>query len=248
MHSKNTNIIYGINAVAALLERTPGDVLELFVQDAHKNKRVLNLVQQARRHTIGINITRRSGLDKLCEDGKHQGIAAAVRKRTPLGASDLIEIVSNTQNPLLLILDGVEDPRNLGACLRSAAAAGVVAVVAPRGHSAGLTGVAQTAASGAAELIPYILVGNIARTLRALKESGVWLIGADARSRLPHYQGDLTGACALVLGGEGRGLRRLTADLCDVLVHIPMTNGMESLNVSVAAGVLLYEAVRQRAC
>ncbi len=247
MRSKNTNIIYGINAVAALLERAPGDVLELFVQDAHKNKRVLNLVHTARHHTIGINITRRSGLDKLCDDGKHQGIAAAVRKRAPLGDSDLIEIVSNTQNPLLLILDGVEDPRNLGACLRSAAAAGVVAVVAPRGHSAGLTGVAQTAASGAADLIPYILVGNIARTLRTLKESGVWLIGADARSGLPHYQGDLTGACALVLGGEGRGLRRLTADLCDVLVHIPMTNGMESLNVSVAAGVLLYEAVRQRA-
>jgi 23S rRNA (guanosine2251-2'-O)-methyltransferase len=239
--------IYGLHATAACVARTPERMLEVCVQDTRHDARLLRLLAEI--EAVGLRPRRvpRDTLDKFSAGGTHQGIIVRVRAAAARDERWLEEaLAAHTGSPLLLVLDGVQDPHNLGACLRSADAAGALAVIVPRDRAASLTPVARKAACGAAESMPFIQVTNLARTLRRLKELGLWTIGADAEGEQAYERADLTLPTALVLGAEGSGLRRLTRECCDVLVRIPMQGLVESLNVSVTAGVLLFEAQRQR--
>jgi 23S rRNA (guanosine2251-2'-O)-methyltransferase len=201
----------------------------------------------AARSGIQVTTVDAAVLDKLAEGGRHQGVLAEVVARSGDPETQLEEALEAASGPpLLLVLDGVQDPHNLGACLRSADAAGVAAVIVPRDRAAGLTPVVRKVAAGAAETVPLVSVVNLARTLRELKERGIWLTGTDDSADKSIYDADLKGPLALVMGSEGEGMRRLTRECCDELVSIPMGGAVESLNVSVAAGVVLFEAVRQR--
>jgi 23S rRNA (guanosine2251-2'-O)-methyltransferase len=218
--------------------------------DARRNDRRLKAVlEEARQAGVPVNESDRKTLDRLTAGANHQGVIARTETPSALGEGALDELLAALgAPPFLLVLDGVTDPHNLGACLRTADGAGVHAVIAPRDKSAGLTPVACKVASGAAETVPFIQVTNLARTLRHLQDSfGVFLVGAAGESELSLYQADLRGPLALVMGAEGAGMRRLTREQCDQLVSLPMRGGVESLNVSVATGVCLYEALRQRA-
>jgi 23S rRNA (guanosine2251-2'-O)-methyltransferase len=258
-------LVYGVHAVLSVLQRSPAAVVSLLLAAARGDKRVHEIEQAAQQHGISIERVERATLDRLCDGGRHQGVAARLAARAAMASADFEDFVAALPaNVLILVLDGVQDPHNLGACLRSADAAGAHAVIVPRDHSAPLTPAARKVASGAAETVPLYRVANLARALDALKEQGVWLVGAthDAEesatapsvARGPRldpigetlFEADLTGPTALVLGAEGSGLRRLTREACDRLVHIPMAGTVGSLNVSVAAGICLYEAVRQR--
>ena len=177
---------------------------------------------------------------------KHQGVVAQYAAPQNLGEGDLDELLGKVENPLLLVLDGVQDPHNLGACLRSAGAAGVAAVIVPRDRAVGVTAVVRKASAGAADQVPLIRVTNLARTLKTLKDAGVWIVGLAGEAEKSLYEMDLKGPIAIAMGGEGDGLRRLSREHCDYLAKIPMTGIVESLNVSVATGVALFEAVRQR--
>jgi 23S rRNA (guanosine2251-2'-O)-methyltransferase len=239
--------VYGLHAVAALLARTEAPVHELLALEGRQDQRLRPLLVRAVARGVRVSFCPRQRLDELTDGARHQGVAARTEAAAPMDEHSLLAAVRSVPDPLLLVLDGVQDPHNLGACLRSAEAAGVLAVIAPRDHSAPLSPVARKAACGAAERLPYVTVANLARTFRALKEAGIWLLGADAGAPQAHTQAVLTGPLAIVLGGEGAGLRRLTLDACDFTAHIPMLGAAESLNVSVAAGVFLFEARRQRA-
>jgi 23S rRNA (guanosine2251-2'-O)-methyltransferase len=242
-----TTLVYGIHSVRQALMDSPEQALELWIQRGRHDAVVAEISSLAGRHTLAVQQVPRATLDRLAGGAPHQGVVLKCRRPLPLPETDLPSILgSRAGTPLLLVLDGVQDPHNLGACLRTAEAAAVDAVIIPRHRAVGLTGTVHKAASGAAETVSLIEVGNLARTVRELKEAGVWLIGADAHAQDSLYRVDLTLPIALVLGGEGRGLRRLTRELCDRLVRIPMHGRVASLNVSVAAGICLYEAVRQR--
>lgn len=233
--------IYGIHAVQAALAR--GEVTELLVAEGRRDARLQGVLDAA--HGVPLRQLPRRELDRLAPEGRHQGVAARVRPAEALDENALFDrLDALAAPPFLLILDGVTDPHNLGACLRSADAAGAHAVVVPRDKAAGLTAVARKVASGAA--VPFVQVTNLARTLRALQERGIWVVGAAGEAELELYAVDLKGPLALVLGAEGSGLRRLTRETCDQLARIPMAGSVESLNVSVAAGVFLFEAVRRR--
>lgn len=240
--------IYGLHTVQALLENEPERVLELQALSTREDARLNPIVQMARQLGLTVAFRDRSALDQLAEGGRHQGVVARVRERQPGDDNDLAELLDGLTEPaLLLILDAVTDPHNLGACLRTAEAAGVHAVVAPRDKAAGLTPVVRKVACGAAELVPFMQVTNLARTLKQLKERGVWVVGTSLEDGAkPFFDTDLKVPVAIVMGAEGSGLRRLTAELCDHLAYIPMAGQIESLNVSVAAGVAIFEAVRQR--
>lgn len=240
-------LVHGINAVESVLAHDPERVLTLWVDAGRSDKRLSALIEQAKALGISVQATARKTLDRRVPDGHHQGVVADYRPPPPLGEGELLDLVENASSPLLLVLDGVTDPHNLGACMRTAAAAGALAVVAPRDRAASLTPAARKAASGGAEVIPFVAVTNLARTLASLKQLGVWAVGASSgAAEQDLYAQDLRGSMALVLGAEGAGLRRLTAEACDILVRIPISPAMESLNVSVAAGVCLFEALRQR--
>ncbi len=243
-------IAYGLHAVSALLQRSPQQVLRLVVQSGRQDGRMQKLLAQARRDGIAVDEQPRAELDRLCS-GNHQGVIAELSGSDAGEGSDWREedlpgLVEAAAEPLLLVLDGVTDPHNLGACLRSADAAGATAVIAPKDKAAGLTPVVRKVACGAAEHVPFIQVTNLARTLQQLQESGVWVVGAAGEATESLYERDLTGPLALVLGAEGGGMRRLTKERCDFLVSLPMAGSVSSLNVSVATGVCLFEAVRQR--
>ena len=240
-------VAYGIHAVRVLLARNPERVSRLLVTSGRDAGRLAELKSLAQRAGVQVSATDDASLDKLAEGGRHQGVVAEIVPRAGDPETQLEEALEAARGaPLLLVLDGVQDPHNLGACLRSADAAGVTAVIAPRDRAAGLTPVARKVAAGAAETVPFVPVVNLARALRALKERGIWLVGTDDAADKTLYQADLTGPVALVMGSEGEGLRRLTRENCDQLVSIPMAGAVESLNVSVATGVVLFEAVRQR--
>ena len=240
--------ITGINPVESALRNDAGRVRALHVERGSRNKRVSALEDQARAAGVEVRPVPREELDRVASGSRHQGVAARYDAPAAIGEDDLAGIVEASGNKaLFLVLDGVTDPHNLGACLRSAAAAGVSAVIVPKDRAVGLTPVVRKAAAGGAERVPLVVVTNLARSLRELKDAGVWLTGLVGDGEASLYDQDLKGSVALVLGGEGEGLRRLTRDICDFLVSIPMPGGMESLNVSVAAGVALFEAVRQRA-
>jgi 23S rRNA (guanosine2251-2'-O)-methyltransferase len=243
------NVAYGIHPVRVLLQRSPQRVRQLWLSSSRDcAPRLQELRALAGQAGITVVDADDSQLDKLADGERHQGVIVEIAPRPDDPETQLEEALESLGDtpPLLLVLDGVTDPHNLGACLRSADAAGVAAVIVPRDRAVGLTPVVRKVAAGAAESIPLVQVVNLARTLRELKARGVWLVGTsdDAASTL--YDLDLSGPTALVLGSEGEGMRRLTREACDELVSIPMAGAVESLNVSVATGVALFEAVRQR--
>lgn len=242
--------IFGYHAVRAALDRDPAALSGLWVQSGRHDARVRALVERAQAAGVAVHRVPRTALDERTGGGRHQGVAvrAAGAIDAPAVSDPLALIATLAEPALLLVLDGVQDPHNLGACLRTAEAAGAHAVIAPRDRAVGLTAAARKVASGAAGRVPFLAVTNLARTLQALRtEAGVQVVGAAAEAPLCIYDaGDLDGPLALVLGGEARGLRRLTRERCDRLVSLPMAGSVESLNVGVAAGVLLFEVRRRR--
>ncbi|MBE5203540.1 23S rRNA (guanosine(2251)-2'-O)-methyltransferase RlmB [Pectobacterium quasiaquaticum] len=242
-----SEIIYGIHAVKALLERDPQRFLEVFVLKGRDDRRLQPVIADLEAQGIVIQVANRQWLDKQAEDAVHQGIVAKVKEGRKYQENDLPAMLDNLETPFLLILDGVTDPHNLGACLRNADGAGVHAVIVPRDRSAQLNATVKKVACGAAETVPVISVTNLARTMRLLQERNIWIVGTAGEADHTLYQSKLTGPLALVMGAEGEGMRRLTREHCDELISIPMAGSVSSLNVSVATGVCLFEAVRQRA-
>ena len=239
-------LVYGLHAVTAALKRRPADVFEVFLDSGRADPRARRVADLAKSAGIRLHETDAGRLDGFAKGGRHQGVAAFVEE-TALAAS-LDEVLEDLAEPaFLLVLDGVQDPHNLGACLRVADAMGVHAIVAPKDRAAGLNATVHKVASGAAETVPFIAVTNLARALRELKDKGIWVVGTAGQGAGRLFDAKLSGPLALVLGAEGEGLRRLTRETCDELVSIPMLGQVESLNVSVAAGICLYEARRQRA-
>jgi 23S rRNA (guanosine2251-2'-O)-methyltransferase len=240
------NLVYGLHAINAVLERTPERVLELWIAQPRPVARLSELMDRAQRAGVRVQSVGGEALAKLVGDVTHQGAVAAVRPLKAWDEHDLLESLGGVADPLLLILDGVTDPHNLGACLRTADAAGVHAVLIPKDRAATVDGVVRKVAAGAAEFVPVASVTNLARAIEQLKERGIWVVGTDGAAEQTLYAADLKRPLALVLGAEGDGMRRLTRERCDFLVRIPMAGRVESLNVSVAAGVALFEARRQR--
>lgn len=251
--------IFGVHGVRALLEASPGDIRRLVIADGLRNRQVSQLVAMARQTGVRLERVPRQALDRFLKravsnvagvegDVTHQGIAAERHAFAPASESALEARWESFADPLLVVLDGIEDPRNLGACLRTAEAAGADAVLIPRHGSAPLSAAAAKAASGALERLFVVEVANLARRMQWLRGQNVWLSGGvDDESAIDYTQVDYRGPAAIVVGGEGRGLRRLTRERCDHLVRIPMAGAVPSLNVSVALGVILFEALRQRA-
>jgi 23S rRNA (guanosine2251-2'-O)-methyltransferase len=240
-------LLIGIHAVDAALARSPAQVGAVIVAADSRNPRVRELEQRARRLGVRVVSEARSVLDRRSDGERHQDVIAEFIATNIHGEKELDALLDSiTGDPLVLVLDGVQDPHNLGACLRTADAAGVGLVILPKDRSAPLTPVARRAASGAAEVLPILLATNLARVLQRLKQRGVWLAGTADQAEQDLYAMDLTGPLALVVGSEGQGMRRLTAELCDYRLGIPMAGTVSSLNVSVATAVCLYEIVRQR--
>jgi len=238
-------VLFGFHAVGVRLKTAPQSILEIYVDVSRKDARMRQFLEKT--NEAGVRLVEADGmrLAKLAGSHGHQGVAARVEALAQVHSlDDLLDQVSGP--PLLLVLDGVTDPHNLGACLRVADGAGAHAVIAPKDHAAGINATVAKVASGAAETMPYFMVTNLARTLGELKERSIWCIGTSDDAPKTIYQVDLKGPTALVLGAEGQGMRQLTRKTCDELVGIPMRGAVESLNVSVASGVCLYEAVRQR--
>jgi 23S rRNA (guanosine2251-2'-O)-methyltransferase len=237
----------GIHSVRTALKFGLEGVGEIWLERSRRDHRTRQIVDLARAAGIAVRQVDRADMDGAAAGLRHQGVLAWVRTPAPRAEHELDAILEAAAGPpFLLILDGVQDPHNLGACLRTADAAGVHAVLAPKDNAVGLTPVACKVASGAAETVPYVQVTNLVRAMDALEERGVWLVGTAGAAETALFDADLEGALGLVMGGEGKGLRRLTAERCDLLVCLPMSGAVESLNVSVAAGICLYEAVRQR--
>lgn len=243
---KQKEWLYGIHTVQTLLKTDASRISELRILRGRKDQRLQTLRSLADRESIPWVWAKRDELDQLAA-GKHQGVVALCSAGAVADESYLEQLLAElTEQPLLLVLDGVTDPHNLGACLRSADAAGVHGVIVARDRSVGMTPVVRKVASGAAESVPFIMVTNLARTLDKLKTAGIWVIGTDGDGDDLLYDTDMTGPTALVMGAEGTGLRRLTREACDRLVKLPMLGVVSSLNVSVATGVCLYEIRRQR--
>ncbi|MEM6160172.1 23S rRNA (guanosine(2251)-2'-O)-methyltransferase RlmB [Erwinia sp. P6884] len=241
-----SEIVFGIHAVQALLESDPQRFQEVFILKGRDDRRLQPLVKALEEQGIVIQVANRQWLDNQVEGAVHQGIVARVKPGRQYQENDLPDLLASLASPFLLILDGVTDPHNLGACLRSADAAGVHAVIVPRDRSAQLNATAKKVASGAAEHVPLIRVTNLARTMRVLQEANVWIVGTAGEADHDVFQSKMTGPMALVMGAEGEGMRRLTREHCDELIRIPMAGSVSSLNVSVATGICLFEAVRQR--
>ena len=240
-----TRLIYGFHAVVSRLRQKAAGVREIYLDAARGDRRVRDLAQAAQARGVRVIQVESARLDGMTGRASHQGVAARVEAAAP--AQDLDAILADLTEPaLLLVLDGITDPHNLGACLRVADAMGAHAVIAPKDRAAGLSPVVEKVASGAAETVPFIAVTNLARTMRELKEREIWLIGADQGAERDLYAVKLEGPLAWVLGAEGEGMRRLTRESCDELARIPMLGSVESLNVSVSAGICLAETRRQR--
>jgi len=243
MSKNKTEIIFGFHAVESVIKNDPANLLECWVDPHRHDKRIKEQVNQVEKHGIAIEYVKKTDLEKRCDSQRTQGIAARYRSlKAPQQSLD--ELLAK-DNVLLLILDGIQDPHNLGACLRTADAAGVDAVIAPKDRAAGITPTVRKVASGAAESIPFIQVTNLARTLKQIKDADVWIVGAAGEADAVIYDVDLKGKLAIVMGAEEKGLRRLTRENCDQLIKLPMAGPVESLNVSVATAVRLLEAVRQ---
>ena len=238
--------VFGWHAVEAVLKREPERLQRVWIQTGRQDKRVKVITDALNDLGVRWQVVHRKELDERVA-GVHQGIVAAVSESREWTEDDLLaQLAGQDAAPFLLVLDGVTDPHNLGACMRTADAVGVQAVIVPKDKSASLTPVARKVACGAAETVPFVRVTNLARLLRTLKDQGVWLIGTAGEAKATLFQADFKGPVALVMGAEGKGMRRLTREHCDQLINIPMLGHVDSLNVSVATGVCLYEALRQR--
>ena len=241
---REPRVVFGFHAVVSRLRADPASVLELFVDETRHDARIRDLATTAERAGVKVQRVPTKRLDGFYGGGRHQGVVARVEVKR--AGDTLDQVLEGVEHPLLLVLDGVTDPHNLGACLRVANAAGAHAVVAPKDRAAGITPAVSKVASGAAESTPYVMVTNLARTLSDLKERNIWIVGADERAEETLYAANLPESIAWVLGAEGEGMRRLTRESCDLLVRIPMAGDVASLNVSVSAGICLFESVRRR--
>jgi 23S rRNA (guanosine2251-2'-O)-methyltransferase len=253
----SSKVLFGFHALGVRLKTAPESIVEVYFESTRRDVRMRQFLERAT--SAGVKLIEADGtlLSKICSSNGHQGVAARVHPVQQVHSLDeLLEDLEAANadlpaaqcvQPLLLVLDGVTDPHNLGACLRVADGAGAHCVIAPKDHAAGINSTVAKVASGAAETVPYFMVTNLARTLNELKERNIWIIGTSDHAAQSLYQVDFTGPVALVLGAEGDGMRLLTTKTCDSLINIPMRGAVESLNVSVASGVCLYEAVRQRA-
>lgn len=241
-------VLAGFHAVTARLRHAPESIKELYVEASRRDKRMQSFIEQAQAANVRVRPVPAERLDGLSHGTRHQGVVALAQAHAlAVDVDEVLDLLEDRDEPaLLLILDGVTDPHNLGACLRTADAAGVHAVIAPRDRAVGLNTTVQRVACGAADTVPYIMVTNLARTMRQLKERDVWLVGTDDQAGSSMHQVDARRPMAWVMGAEGEGMRRLTRETCDELVNIPMLGSVESLNVSVASAVCLYESVRQR--
>lgn len=242
-----SSVIFGFHAVSSALKNDAGNIRRLLVERSRQDKRLTELLSLAGRHGVRVEEVNRQALDRFTGGAKHQSVAADYVLAELPGEGQLMNDLAVRPGPwLLLVLDGVQDPHNLGACLRSADAAGVDAVICPKDRATGLTPVVMKVAAGAAGRVPLYQVTNLRRTLASLQEAGVWLIGTSDKADQSWTEVDYTSPVAIVMGSEGKGIRRLTAEACDTLVSIPMAGEVSSLNVSVATGVMLFEVVRQR--
>ena len=238
-------VIFGFHTVLARLRADPKSVLEVFLDESRKDARAKDFAAAVERAGARLMRVSASRLEGMAGGGRHQGVVARVEANTQkLTLEELLEGL--TVPPLLLVVDGITDPHNLGACLRVANAAGANAVIAPKDHAAGVNATVSKVASGAAEITPYFMVTNLARTLADLKDRNIWVVGTDEKAEKTLFEADLPKSIAWVLGAEGAGMRRLTRESCDLLVRIPMGGAVESLNASVAAGICLFESVRRR--
>jgi 23S rRNA (guanosine2251-2'-O)-methyltransferase len=249
-HKSQDNCVFGLHAVQALVDGSPQRIQQLFLLQGRNDKRLQSIRSVAEKNNVSVTLCAREKLDQMVE-GNHQGVIAIAAAITEVYDEDYLKsrlpkLFDDNIVPFILVLDGVTDPHNLGACLRSAEAAGVQFVIVPKDNASSLTPTAIKVACGAAEVLPLVRVTNLSRTLEWLQAQGVWLVGAAGEATQHHYQMDLTGPLAVVMGAEGKGLRRLTRERCDSLVRIPMMGEVSSLNVSVATGICLFEALRQR--
>ncbi|PFG55101.1 23S rRNA Gm-2251 2'-O-methyltransferase [Vibrio sp. ES.051] len=242
----SNEFIYGIHAVKAVLEREPERFIEAFVLKGRQDDRLMPILNDLQVCGVSIQQMTRKTLDDKARGANHQGIIARVKPAKQLNENDIDDILAQHESPLLLVLDGVTDPHNLGACLRNADAAGVAAIIVPKDRSAPMNATVSKVACGAAEVVPLVRVTNLARTMRTLQEKGIWFAGTAGEATHDIYQAKLTGPLAIVMGAEGDGMRRLTRETCDDLIKIPMVGSVSSLNVSVASGICLFESVRQR--
>ena len=242
-----TQIIYGIHAVTAALKSGKLELEQIWLLKDRRDSRLDEVRHLAQSANLRTETADRATLDQMVEGAKHQGVVATYRANAVQSEDQLKDYLQNLDSaPLVLALDGVQDPHNLGACLRTADAAGVCAVIAPKDNAVAITPVVRKVACGAAEFVPFVPVTNLSRTLRWMKDLGIWLVGLEGEAEQSLYQIDLKGPLCVVMGAEGKGLRRLTREHCDFLAHIPMAGQVESLNVSVATGICLFEAGRQR--
>ncbi len=241
---REPRVVFGFHAVLARLRADPGSVIEIFLDESRSDARARDLAAAAERANVRVMRVPAKRLDGFYGGGRHQGVVARVDVKSAADSiDDVLDAVSGP--PLLLVLDGVTDPHNLGACLRVANSAGAHAVIAPKDRAAGITPAVSKVASGAAESTPYVMVTNLARTLDELKEREIWIVGAGEDAGTTLHAADLPRSIAWVLGAEGEGMRRLTKERCDLRVRIPMLGAVQSLNVAVAAGICLYESVRR---
>ena len=248
--AKQEELAFGIHAVQALIESAPERFIELWLLKGREDDRLMPIINLAKKYGIPAQMANRKVLDDKSDGEQHQGVVARVKPGKTFTEADLDDILSaaerKQQAPFLLILDGVTDPHNLGACLRNADAAGVQAIIVPKDNAARVTATVRKVAVGAAESVPLVQVTNLARTMKTLQQMGVWIIGTAGETDHCLYDEKLSGPMALVMGAEGKGMRRLTRENCDQLVKLPMAGNVSSLNVSVATGICLFEIVRQR--
>ena len=244
MSKKSNEIIYGIHAVEAAIRNHPENVLQVFIQQGRNDNRIKTLLSIAKNSGVSIQSISNDKLKEKCPKARHQGVVAEIR-RSNSSAVSLDELLEK-ESVLLLILDEVQDPHNIGACLRTADAVGVDAVVVSKNRSPALTPVIRNVASGAAETVPYLMVSNLARAIEKIKQSNVWVMGTSGDADQTIYDTEVNQRLALVMGSEGKGMRRLTREACDELISIPMQGSVESLNISVATAVCLYEVRRQQ--
>ena len=243
--SSNRRVIFGFHAISSRLRQNPQSIDEIYIDESRHDVRVKELIEKAKYTNIHITLTDSKRLEQISKSNKHQGVVALIdASKNHIDLEDVLDSIS--EPPFLLLLDGITDPHNLGACLRTADAMGVHAVIAPKDNCVGLNATVSKTACGAAEVVPYIMVTNLARTIRQLKERDIWILGTDMNADTDLYHCDIPSSVAWVLGSEGYGMRRLTRENCDILVSIPMFGTVESLNVSVSTGMVLSETRRQR--
>lgn len=248
--AKQDDLVFGIHAVNELIKRSPERFIELFLLKGREDERLMPIINLAKKYGISAQLVNRKVLDNKSDGEQHQGVIARITPGKTYTEADLDDFLNAAEKqgnlPFFLILDGVTDPHNLGACLRNADAAGVQAIIVPKDNAARLSATVRKVAVGAAETVPLVQVTNLARTMKQLQEKGVWIIGTAGETDTCLYDVKLNGPLALVMGAEGKGMRRLTRENCDELVKLPMAGSVSSLNVSVATGICLFEIVRQR--